>query len=138
VPRSLRIASLAWLLGSAAWIVKVLLIWSNGGSNTDGGAVGAAFWLGLLALAVGGGAAGYALLRRRGRWLGVAGAVLGVVATWVVVDVVDGVLEAIVPVSGWFEDELGMVGSAVLALALAAAVSRRVLAARVVTAADAA
>lgn len=123
---ALRVAAFAWLVGGAAWIVKILLIWENGGANTDEGVVGVAFIAGLAGLVVAGAAGGFALLRRWGVWAAAAGVPLGAVGTFVAVNLVDSLLEAIVPASGWFEEEVGIVGAALLALALGlTALSRR-------------
>jgi hypothetical protein len=115
---ALRVAAFAWLVGGAAWIVKILLIWENGGANTAEGVVGVAFIAGLAGLVVAGAAGGFALLRRWGVWLATAGVVLGAVATFIAFNLVDSLLQAIVPASGWFEEEVGIVGAAVLALVL--------------------
>jgi hypothetical protein len=51
-----RIAGVLAVVGGAAWLVKVALIWRNGGTNTTDGLVGVLFDVGavaiLLALAV--------------------------------------------------------------------------------------
>ena len=97
----------------------------NGGSDTTGGLVGVAFFIGVVALVVAGAASGFVLLRRRRSWLGYVGLLLGVVVTLVGFVVLEGVLKAIVPADGWFEGEVGIVGTAIVALALGVTLSRR-------------
>ncbi len=46
-----RPARLLALTGGLSWIVKILLIWENGGTNTFGGAVGLMFLIGTVLLA---------------------------------------------------------------------------------------
>jgi hypothetical protein len=45
-----RIPGLLALVGGAAWLVKVALIWHNGGTNTTEGLVGALFAVGAVAI----------------------------------------------------------------------------------------
>lgn len=47
----LRILGVLALVGAAAWLGKVGLIWANGGTSTTGGAVGVLLYVGLAALA---------------------------------------------------------------------------------------
>jgi len=122
---ALRVATLAWVVAGVVWLVKVVLIAENGGSDTSGGLVGVAFFIGVVALVVAGAACGFVLLRRRRSWLGYVGLVLGVVVTLVGFVVLEGVLKAIVPANGWFEGEVGIVGTAIVALTLGVTLSRR-------------
>ena len=46
-----RLARILALTGGLLWIVKTLLIWENGGTNTIGGAVGPMFLIGTVLLA---------------------------------------------------------------------------------------
>ena len=64
-----RLAAVAWLVGGVAWLVKLTLIFANGGTNTNEGIVGVVFFVGVLALVVAGAASGFTLLRRWGIWL---------------------------------------------------------------------
>ena len=122
---ALRVATWAWLVAGVVWLVKVVLISENGGSDTTGGLVGVAFFIGVVALVVAGAASGFVLLRRWRSWLGYVGLLLGVVVTLVGFVVLEGVLKAIVPADGWFEGEVGIVGTAIVALALGVTLSRR-------------
>ena len=121
---ALRVATWAWLVAGVVWLVKVALIAENGGTDTTG-LVGVAFFIGVVALVVAGGASGFALLRRRRSWLGYVGLMSGVVVTLVGFVVLEGVLKEIVPADGWFEGEVGIVGTAIVALALGLTLWRR-------------
>jgi hypothetical protein len=122
---SSRLAAVAWLVGGAAWLVKLTLILANGGSNTDEGIVGVAFFVGVLALAVAGAASGYTLLRRWGIWAAAVGAPIGAAATLVGISAIDSVLQPIVPASGWYDEEVGILGAAVIAILLGVALLAR-------------
>ena len=111
-----RVAAAAWLLGGVAWLVKLTLIFVNGGSNTDEGVVAVAFLAGVAFLVAAGAVTGFVLLRRWNTWLAAAGVPLGVAITLVGINVIDGVLQGIVPASGWFDEEVGILGAAVLAV----------------------
>ncbi|HEY0642344.1 MAG TPA: hypothetical protein VGD39_02920 [Nocardioides sp.] len=45
-----RVTGLLALVGGTAWMVKVALIWENGGTNTTEGLVGALFTVGAVAI----------------------------------------------------------------------------------------
>ena len=120
-----RLAAVAWLVGGAAWLLKLTLILANGGSNTDEGIVGVAFFVGAFALGVAGAASGFTLLRRWGIWAAVIGVPIGAAATLVGISVIDSAFQAIVPASGWYDDEVGILGAAVIALLLGLALLDR-------------
>jgi len=122
VSTSLRVAAYAWLVGGAAWLVKLLLILAAAGG--DNVVISAAFVLGIAALFVAGGAAVYTLLRRWSVWLAIPGALVGVALTFSAINVLDSVLQSIVPASGWFDEEVGILGAAIVALALGLWVTR--------------
>jgi hypothetical protein len=115
-----QVAMGAGLVGGFAWLVKVGLIWANGGTNTDQGVVAAMYLLGLGGLAVGAGAAGAALTAGRGVALRALGGAAGLVAFVVVFAVLDVVLSPLAPEDSWARDEMQIVGAAVLALVLVA------------------
>ena len=125
IDSSRRLAAVAWLVGGVAWLVKLTLIFANGGTNTNEGIVGVAFFVGVLALVVAGAASGFTLLRRWGIWAAAIGVPIGAVATLVGFSVIDGVLQSVVPASGWFEEEVGILGTAVVALLLGLALLAR-------------
>ena len=118
IDSSRRLAAVAWLVGGVAWLVKLTLILANGGSNTDEGIVAVFFLAGVLALVVAGAASGFTLCRRWGTWAAVIGVPIGAAATLVGINLIDSVLKAVVPASGWYEDEVGILGAAVIALLL--------------------
>jgi hypothetical protein len=113
-----RLAAVAWLVGGVAWLVKLTLIVANGGSNTDEGIVAGVFLAGVLALVVAGAASGFTLGGRWGTWAAFIGVPIGAAATLVGISLIDSVLQAIVPASGWVDDEVGILGAAVMALLL--------------------
>jgi hypothetical protein len=113
---SRRLAAVAWLVGGVAWLVKLTFIFANGGSNTDEGIVAVVFLAGVLALVVAGAASGFTLCKRWGTWAAVVGVPIGAAATLVGINLIDSVLKAVVPASGWYEDEVGILGAAVIAL----------------------
>lgn len=49
---ALRLAGALAVVGGAAWLVKVALIWKNGGTNTTDGLVGALFTLGAVTILI--------------------------------------------------------------------------------------
>jgi hypothetical protein len=122
---SSRLAAVAWLVGGAAWLVKLTLILANGGSNTDEGIVGVAFFVGVFALVVAGAASGFTLLRRWGIWAAAVGAPIGAAATLVGISAIDSMLQPIVPASGWYDEEVGILGAAVIAILLGLALLAR-------------
>ena len=122
---STRLAGVAWLVGGAAWLLKLTLILANGGSNTDEGIVGIAFFAGVLALVVAGAASGFTLRRRWGTWAAVIGVPIGAAATLFGINLIDGVLQPIVPASGWFDEEVGILGAAVIAILIGLALLAR-------------
>jgi hypothetical protein len=120
-----RLAAVAWLIGGVAWLVKLTLILANGGSNTDEGIVAGVFLVGVLALVVAGAASGFTLCGRWGSWAGVIGVPIGAAVTLVGISLIDSVLQAIMPASGWVDDEVGILGAAVIALLLGRALLAR-------------
>jgi hypothetical protein len=120
-----RLAAVAWLVGGIAWLVKLTLILANGGSNTDEGIVAGVFLAGVLAFVVAGAASGFTLCRRWGTWAAVVGVPIGAAATLVGINLIDSVLQPIVPASGWYDEEVGILGAAVIALLLGLALLKR-------------
>jgi hypothetical protein len=120
-----RLAALAWLVAGIAWLVKLTLILANGGSNTDEGVVAGVFLVGVLGFVVAGAASGFTLGGRWGTWAAVLGVPIGVAVTLVGINVTDSVLQTIVPASGWYDDEVGILGAAVIALLLGLALLDR-------------
>jgi hypothetical protein len=116
-----KTALVAAAVGGLGWLVKVVLIWGNGGTNLDQGVVAVAYVVGLLALVTASAAAGAALARRQPWWIRGAAAVLGVVVFFLVSEALDAVVSPLAPAGTWQRDEVSIVATAVLALACAAA-----------------
>jgi hypothetical protein len=110
---------MAGVVGGVGWLVKVALIWANGGSNTDQGLVAAFYFLGLGGLLVAWAACGAWLTTQRPVWLRVLASAGGVVAFFVVFGFLDLVLSPLAVDGHWFQDEIEIVAAALLGLALA-------------------
>jgi hypothetical protein len=114
----------AGTVGGLGWLVKVALIWENGGTNTDEGLVAVMFLVGALGLLVASAAAGAWLTARRPAWLRALAAVGGVVAFLAVFSLLDLVLSPLAEDGSWAKDEVEIVASALLGLALAVVAGR--------------
>jgi hypothetical protein len=110
----------AALVGGLAWLVKVALIWGNGGTNLDEGAVSAMYLVGLVGLVVASAAAGAALTGTRPLWVRALAGVLGVAAFVLVSEVLDAVLSPLAAEGSWQREEVAIVATALLALGAAA------------------
>jgi hypothetical protein len=64
-----RIASVAALLGGAAWLAEIGLVRADGGANTEGGPAATLFLVGLACIVIATGAAGYTLAEKAPVWL---------------------------------------------------------------------
>lgn len=115
---ALRLAGALAVVGGAAWLVKVALIWQNGGTNTTDGLVGALFDVGavtiLLALTI---RAWLASARQvRYRLLSVLAVTVAFVAAVDVPILIGWVLFG----RTWLADELGIILTAAVAVVLGA------------------
>ena len=110
-----RLARSLALTGGLFWIVKILMIWENGGTNMVGGAVGLMFLIGtvLLALAT----ALWTWRATRGRSILMrAGLVLGaLIALLLAIDLPILVGQSVLPGS-WLAGEFGVILVAVAAI----------------------
>lgn len=111
----LRILGVLALVGAAAWLGKVGLIWANGGTDTTGGAVGVLLYVGLVALA------GAAMTRAwylpnlsKVRWR-VLSSVMAVLAVVAAVNL-PILLAYVVMGKTWLAEETGIILVALLAL----------------------
>ena len=111
-----RVASAAGVLGGVLWLVKVGLIWANGGANTDEGIVAVFYLAGLLALAVAALAAGYAVVTTAPIWLRAVVSVATLALFWILFSVIDSAAHVVYTGDGWLDDELGIIVTAALAL----------------------
>jgi hypothetical protein len=112
-----RIAGVFAVVGAAAWLVKVALIWENGGTNTTDGLVGVLFDIGAIGIALGAGirawhAPGSGLLRHR------LVAVLAVLVAFVAAVNVPILLGWVLFGRTWLAEEMGVILTAVVALVL--------------------
>ena len=115
---SRRIASVAAVVGGAAWLTKVALIWANGGENTDTGVVGVMYLVGLAGVVVALGAAGYTLVEKAPVWLRAVVVVATPLLVMMVWMVLDQGIKAVYTTQSWVRDEINIVLAAVVALAL--------------------
>lgn len=122
-----RLARILALTGGLSWIVKVLLIWENGGTNRFGGTVGLMFMIGTVLLASATvlwtwhATRGRSLLMRAGLVLG------GLVALVVVTNLLSLVgyfVYFVFPVR-WLAGEFGVILVAVAAIIAASGVTGR-------------
>lgn len=123
MPLSTRIFVSASLICGATWLAKTALIASNGGEQTGGGPIGVLWAVGMLGMVTSAAAGAVALTRGRAAWLRGLAAVVAVPASFVLLNVADGLLKAVYPGGGWFRDELALlvVGAALAAGALVVA-----------------
>ncbi|MGH3587961.1 MAG: hypothetical protein ACRDQ0_16760 [Pseudonocardia sp.] len=113
-----RVASIAALVGGLGWLIKVGLIWANGGTNTDGGPVGVMFFVGMAGLVVALAASGYALVATAPIWLRGVVTVALPVLVFMIWQLVDGVIKALYTKENWLQGELNILLAAVIALGL--------------------
>ena len=109
----------AGLTGGLSWLVKVALIWGNGGTNTDEGLVAVLYLLGLASLVVAVAAAGAWLTASRPVVVRVLAGILGVVVMFVLFSAFDAVLSPMVSDGHWFQQEVEIVAAAPVGLVLA-------------------
>lgn len=116
--RSLLIAGILGVVAGLAWLVKVGLIYANGGTNTSSGPVAAMYLVGFIGLLLAAGAGGWALLAGRPAWQRALGAIAGLVLAFGATQVVDTVAKGIYRQDGWFRGEVSILLLALVALAL--------------------
>jgi hypothetical protein len=114
------IASVAAVVGGVGWLLEVVLIAANGGSNTDGGLVGVMYLVGLLGLVVALAAAGYTLVETAPVWLRAVVVVATPLLVFMVWQMIDQAIKALDAGDGWLGDELDILLAGVIALALGA------------------
>ena len=109
-----------------AWLVKTAVIAANGGSRTGGGVIGMLWATGTVCLMVAAAAGTVSLLRRRPVWLRVLAGLAAIPLSFMLLSVIDTLVKAVYPDSGWFHDELSLVlVGALMAGGALAAVARR-------------
>lgn len=107
------------VLGGLAWIAKIALIWSNGGTETTGGMVGFLFLSGSLSLAVAGILRAWFLAGTRKVWWRILASTASVILLILLVDLPILVGWQIFG-TAWIAEELGVILVAVLALGFGA------------------
>jgi hypothetical protein len=109
-----------------AWLLKTAVIAANGGSRTSGGVIGVLWATGTVCLMVAAAAGTMSLLRRRPTWLRVLAGLAAIPLSFTLLSVIDALVKAVYPGSGWFHDELSLVlVGALMAGGALAAVARR-------------
>lgn len=121
-----RVASIAAVLGGLVWLVKVGLIWANGGENTGSGLVAVAFFGGLALLVVALAASGYTLVETAPVWLRAIVTVCTPLLVMMVWQLLDQAIKAVYTAEGWLRGELNIILAAVVALLLGLWEIRRV------------
>lgn len=125
--RATSILSRLLVLGALAWLVKVSLIAANGGTNTNEGAVAVFFAIGALGLLLGSSSLGLWLARRRPLVIAIVAGVASIAVFWLTFGLIDEALQSIVGDAGpvWFDEEAGIVVTALIWLAIGIALVRR-------------
>lgn len=113
-----KIASVAALVGGLGWLAKVTLVWTNGGTNTESGAVGVMFFVGLAGVLVALAAGGYALVATAPIWLRAVVSVALPLLVLMVWQLLDGVVKALYTENSWLRGELNILLAAVVAVVL--------------------
>jgi len=109
----------AALVGGLGWLVKVALIWANGGTNTDEGLVAVFFFVGLGGLVVAAAAAGVWLTADRPVIARALAGIAGVAAIFLLFALLDAVLSPLAPEGHWFQQEVEIVATALVGVVLA-------------------
>jgi hypothetical protein len=119
-----------WLfaLGGALWVLKVVVIALNDltGRATDSMPVPVLYLSAVFAMAIGATAVGIALLRRAPWWAQVLGAVAAFLGLFVLYTVLDEILKATFDGVGpsWLHEELGILATGAICLAVGLALLR--------------
>ncbi len=117
-----RLARILALTGGLSWIVKVLLIWENGGTNRYGGTVGLMFLIGTVLLASA--TVLWTWHATRGRSLLIrAGLLLGALIVLLLAINLLSVVAYFVFPGSWLADEFGVILVAVAAIIAASGVT---------------
>ena len=116
-----KVTFTAGLVGGLGWLVKVALIWGNGGTNTDQGLVAVCYFVGVGGLIVAAAAAGAWLTASRPVVVRVLTGIMGVVAIFLLFTIFDAVLSPLARDGHWFQEEVEIVATALVGLVLALA-----------------
>jgi thiol:disulfide interchange protein len=123
----IRLATGLVLAGAAAWLAKLGVIVATDGAQTDTGAAAALYLTGLVLLALGAAALGLWLARGRHFTVRIGAALLGPVAFFVSMNVLDSAAKATLDDRGpgYAHDEWGILFSAILWLGIGLAAVQR-------------
>lgn len=105
------------MVGGVAWLVKVALIWGNGGTNTTEGMVGILFSIGAATIALAAGLRAWHSPSANRLWSR-ASAVLVALAAFVAAVNLPILLGWQIFGRTWFAEEVGVVATALLAILL--------------------
>jgi hypothetical protein len=102
----------------AAWLVKQVAIVAGGGAEAESPLIGALWGTGMLTFVLAS-ATGVALaLRRTPTWTRAVAAVVALPASFLLLQVVDAVIDGVYSSHGWFADEVPLVLAALVMSAL--------------------
>jgi hypothetical protein len=111
-----RIASIAAVVGGVGWLARVVLIYLNGGEETDTGLVGIMFLVGLGAGCVALAAAGYTLVEKAPVWLRGVVAIATPLLVLMVWALLDQGIKAVYTKDTWLREELDIILAAIIAV----------------------
>jgi hypothetical protein len=118
--RARSVATWAAVIGGIGWISKILIMWAQGGPDTESIPEALAFFTGLIGISVAGAAAAWVLASDAGKYLRILAVVVGFLVPMVVVGIYQTALGALLPDAGWFRDESIFLILGIIALALGA------------------
>ena len=102
----------------AAWLLKQVVIVASGGGDAESLLIGALWTIGMSTFVLAAGAGTAVALRRLPTWARVVAAVVAVPASFVALNGLDAVIEAVYNGNGWFADEVPLVLAALVMGAL--------------------
>lgn len=113
-----RIAGVLAVVGGAAWLVKIALIWENGGTNTTDGLVGVLFDVGAVGILLGAGIRAWHVPPARGLLRYRTVALVAVVVAFAAAVNLPILLGWVLFGRTWLAEEVGVMLTAVAALVL--------------------
>lgn len=100
------------------WLLKVALIWANGGTNTDDDLVAVVYFIGLAGLLVALLAGGYSVVTTAPIWLRAVVSVCATLLGLTLFTIIDDALKGMYSSEGWLRDELGILVAALIAVSV--------------------
>ena len=102
----------------AAWLLKQVVIVASGGGEAENAGIAALWAIGMITFVLAS-ATGTALaLRRFPTWARIAAAVAAVPVSFLVLSVLDGIIDSVYTADGWFAQEIPLVLAALVMAAL--------------------